>query len=518
MGSGKSTIAPIVGKKAGLAVIDLDAVIAGQAGGAVGDVFRREGEAAFRDLEATILRRLLASHGDCVVALGGGAVTSAGLRRELLRRGVLVTLDAPSDELASRVGQGAGRPLLEGQDVRAALDRLRADRQDAYAECHARLDTAGRTPDAIADEILAVARATPIVVALGRRSYRVEVGVGARALLPRRAAEAAPDAPVVLVSDDVVGPLWAGGVRAALAREGRRVIEVTLAAGEAHKNLDSVQRIWNAALDGGIERGGIVIAVGGGVVGDLAGFAASTLLRGVRVGHVPTTLLAMVDSAIGGKTGFDTPHGKNLIGTFHQPSFVLCDIDVLATLPEAERRAGLAEVVKSAWIAGADAVAGLERDAADLASGEPGAIERAVRMAASLKAEVVAEDERDLGRRAFLNLGHTLGHALEASRGYQGIRHGEAVALGMVAAMRVARRLGRADAAHAERLTALLAALGLPIDFDRQASPGVLRFVGADKKRRGGEVMFVVPGAPGDIEARPVPLGELERLVFSRVD
>lgn len=517
MGSGKSTIAPIVGKKAGLAVLDLDAVIAQQAGGAVGDVFRRDGEAAFREREATTLRGLLASHGDCVVALGGGAVTRAGLRRDLLREGVLVTLDAPASELASRVGQGTGRPLLEGRNesVHASLDRLRAERQDAYAECHARIDTGGRTPDAVADEVLAVARAAPIVVALGRRSYRVEVGAGVRAVLPARVGQGAM---VVLVSDDAVGPVWATGLRDDLIRAGHRVIEVTLSPGEAHKNVESVQRIWNAALDGGVDRGAVVIGVGGGVVGDLAGFAASTLLRGVRVGHVPTTLLAMVDSAVGGKTGFDTPHGKNLIGTFHQPSFVLCDIEVLATLPEAERRAGLAEAVKSAWISGEAAVARLEHDAPGLAVGEPVAIERAVRMAASLKAEVVADDELDVGRRAFLNLGHTLGHAIEASRGYQGIRHGEAVALGMIAAMRVARRLGRAQAVHAERLASLLASLGLPVDFDQQAGREVLRFVGADKKRRGDEVAFIVPGAPGAIEAVPVPLHDLETLVFSRIN
>jgi 3-dehydroquinate synthetase len=259
----------------------------------------------------------------------------------------------------------------------------------------------------------------------------------------------------------------------------------------------------------------MLVAVGGGVVGDLAGFAASSLLRGIPIGHVPTTLLAMVDSAIGGKTGFDTPHGKNLIGTFHQPSFVLSDLEVLATLPEAERRSGLAEVVKSAWIEGEAAVAGLERDAEALGAGEPAALERAVRMAASLKARIVAEDERDAGRRALLNLGHTLGHALEAARGYRGLRHGEAVALGMVAAMQVARRLGRADAATGERLRALLAALGLPTDFDAAFAPEVLRYVGTDKKRRAEQVAFVLPGHPGSVEAVSLPLAELESFLVS---
>jgi 3-dehydroquinate synthase len=516
MGSGKSSVAPVVGQKAGVPLLDLDATIEEEAGCTVRELFRREGEAAFREREATVLRRRLPAMADCVVALGGGTVTRADLRRELLRLGTLITLDAPVPELVARVGSDHGRPLLAGQDPRVALERLLSERADAYAECHARIETAGRSPESVADDVLAVARAAPIVVALGRRSYRVEVGAGCRAALPERVRVVATSPTVVVVSDANVWPRWGVGVRDALARDGRRVIEVILEPGEQHKNLASIERIWRAALEGELDRGGTVVGVGGGVVGDLAGFGASTLLRGVPVGHVPTTLLAMVDSAVGGKTGFDMPQGKNLIGTFHQPSFVLCDVEVLGTLPEKERRAGLAEVVKCAWIAGALAVERLEADAPALLAGEVGAIERAVRTAVAVKAEVVSADERDHGRRAVLNLGHTVGHAIEAARGYQGIRHGEAVALGMVAAMRVAIHLGCARVGDAERMLALLSALGLPTDLDAYAGPEVLRYVGADKKRLGGTLTFIAPGAPGAISVVPVAPDRLEPLVFPR--
>jgi 3-dehydroquinate synthetase len=254
----------------------------------------------------------------------------------------------------------------------------------------------------------------------------------------------------------------------------------------------------------------LVIGVGGGVVGDLAGFAAATLLRGIRVAHVPTTLLSMVDSAIGGKTGFDTRHGKNLVGAFHQPSFVLSDVHVLSSLPRDERRAGLAEVVKSAWIDGEASVAQLEADADALALGDEEATTRAIRMAAQLKARIVTEDERESDVRAHLNLGHTLAHAIEASSGYAGIRHGEAVSIGMVAACRVAVRMGRMQPEAATRAERLLDKLGLPTRVEAFLSDRVLSFISADKKRKGAQVNFVSPGAPGDICLVPLPVSELQ--------
>jgi len=317
----------------------------------------------------------------------------------------------------------------------------------------------------------------------------------------------------VLVTDNVVLPLWAADLARALQASGKQVTTVSLSPGEAHKTLASVERIWDAALAAGIDRGGAVVSVGGGVVGDLAGFAASTLLRGIAVGHVPTTLLAMVDSAVGGKTGFDTRHGKNLIGAFHQPRFVLCDVEVLSTLSQLERRAGFAEVVKSAFIEGEHALQQLERDQQALLAGDQAATLRAIRMSVAMKARIVAQDAREAGVRALLNLGHTVGHAIEAAQGYAGLRHGEAVALGMVAAFGLATRLGVCAAVQRDRMLRLLEALGLPTDVSPFLKPEILAFIASDKKRRGAEVTFVLPSEPGRLELRPLSVAELPRLL-----
>ncbi len=217
----------------------------------------------------------------------------------------------------------------------------------------------------------------------------------------------------------------------------------------------------------------------------------------------------MVDSSVGGKTGFNRPRGKNLVGTFYQPKFVLCDVDTLSTLPNEERIAGLAEAVKSAWLDSEASVAMLERDAEALMAGDAEATIRAVRMSIQLKSRIVHEDERESGRRMLLNLGHTVGHGLEAASDYRGIRHGEGVALGMIAAMRVADRLGRGRRQETERLTRLLGSLGLPTDLDERLNSRALSFIGADKKRRGDRIHFVIPRLPGQTEIELLGLDEV---------
>lgn len=515
MGSGKSTVARELGELAGLAVIDLDERIARAAGRSVSEIFRERGEAAFRELERVSLGEVLSEHDACVVALGGGAVTNAALRRTVLARGVCVTLSAPVAVLAQRVGSGHSRPLLGGHDVLERLRQLGSERAAAYAECHLRIDTGVFSPRAAAQAIWRVAQDPPVVVALGTRTYRIEVGAGVHAQLLARVRELGDVSSALLVTDSEVGPHWAAGVADALQAAGLHVTSVTLPPGENEKTLASVETLWNAALDAGVDRRTLVVGLGGGVIGDLCGFAAATLLRGVRVAHLPTTLLAMVDSSVGGKTGFDTRHGKNLIGAFHQPSFVLADVDTLRTLPQAERRAGLAEVVKSAWIDGEAQVAQLEADAAALAAGRPDAVVRAITMSVQLKARIVTEDEHEAGSRALLNLGHTLGHAIEAAQGYGVMRHGEAVALGMVAAFRVAMRLGRIDASVAARARRLLENLGLPTQVDTYLSDHVLSFLGSDKKRAGTTLSYVVPGPPGQVEVVKLPQADVAALLRS---
>jgi len=281
MGSGKSSVARAMASGAFGPSFDLDELIEAREGKSVSALFAERGEPAFRALERVVLGELLARQDHGVFALGGGTVSDSALRRELLERGMLITLRAGGAELARRVGNGQGRPLLAGQDVASRITQLLQARADAYAECHAQVETEGRDALAIAREISELALEPPIVVPLGVRTYRIEVAPGCRTRLAARAA-LAPGS-VVVVSDDNVAQHWASPSVSALRAAGRRVIEVTLPAGEEHKNLESVSRVWDAALSGGLDRGSLLVAIGGGVVGYLTGFAAATLLRGVAV-------------------------------------------------------------------------------------------------------------------------------------------------------------------------------------------------------------------------------------------
>jgi 3-dehydroquinate synthase len=512
MGSGKSLLAQALSELWSTPLVDLDQRIAQRAGTSVSEIFAQRGESAFRALERETLEGVLAE-GAKIVALGGGTVTDQGLRRRLLNEGTLVTLRASLDTLASRVGSGQGRPLLAGQDVHARLAALLEQRASAYAECHAEIDTEGRDPGSLAEAIDRVVSDAPVVVPMGTRTYRVEVGAGVRHQSVARARAAAKGRQVIVVTDTGVEEPWARRLRETLLADGYQIVPVCLNAGEEHKNLASIEQIWNAALAARVDRDALVLAVGGGVVGDMAAFAASTILRGIALGQLPTTLLSMVDSAVGGKTGIDRPEGKNLIGTFYQPRFVLCDVEILTTLPLRERRAGLAEVVKTAWLDGEQSVALLEQHAEALVRGDFDATTDAVRMCVRHKARVVTEDEHETSLRATLNLGHTVGHAIEAAAGYEGLRHGEAVALGMVAAFRLAERLSVGSAAGSARLSLLLTRLGLPTDVDRYLDERTLAFMGSDKKRKGGKIRFIVPGAPGHSELTPLSVEEITKLV-----
>ncbi len=509
MGAGKSTVAAVLADRLGTTALDLDEEIQKRAGAPIEEIFRQRGEHGFRALEREVLADL--PSGAQVVALGGGAVTDAQSRAALLKAGTLVTLTAPVSELVARVGEGRGRPLL-GSNPADDLEHLLTERAAAYAEAHAVLETLDRSPDEIAQAVLDVAHEAPVVVPLGQRTYRVEIGQGIRDRVGVRSAMASSGRAMVVHDGDANRP-WPKDVLRALAAAGKEPIEARVMGDETHKSIATVEMLWDAALAVQVDRDAIMVGVGGGVIGDLTGFAASTLLRGVALGQVPTTLLAMVDSSVGGKTGFNRPQGKNLVGTFYQPRFVLCDVDTLATLDDVERVAGLAEVAKSAWLDGEDSVAQLEADASALFAGDSAATIRAVRMSVALKADIVRRDETEGGMRMLLNLGHTLGHGLEAAGAYSTLRHGEAISLGMVAASKVAHHLGKCSADNVQRLRTLLEALGLPTDLDPKAVQGGLSFIGADKKRRGDSVYFVVPGEPGSTEIVPIPLDKLRSIL-----
>ena len=335
-------------------------------------------------------------------------------------------------------------------------------------------------------------------VPLGGRAYDIRIGAG---LLARAGAEIAPllaRRRVAILTEERVAALHLDAVRAALAADGIESVALALPPGEATKGWAQFSRAVDWLLEARVERRDVVVALGGGVIGDLAGFAAAVLRRGVRFVQIPTSLLAQVDSSVGGKTGINSVHGKNLIGAFHQPALVLADTALLDTLPARDFRSGYAEVVKYGALGDADFFAWLEANGAALAAGDAQARAQAVRRSCEMKAEIVARDETEQGDRALLNLGHTFGHALEAATGYSGrLLHGEGVAIGMVLAASLSARLGLCPQEAPSRLAAHLRAMGLPVALadvpgELPGPEGLLALMAQDKKVEGGRPRFVL--------------------------
>ncbi|MBS2015523.1 MAG: 3-dehydroquinate synthase [Deltaproteobacteria bacterium] len=507
MATGKTTIGRLVANRLGVPFLDTDALLAEETGRSVAELFA-EGEARFREREAELVRRILADPTPRVIAFGGGTMTMPGLRHAALEAGTLVTLTASAPTIVSRVSSLAERPNLStSSPLQRARDLLEL-RRDAYGECHASIPTETGTPEQLAARVIAVAEADALAMPLGTRTYAVELADGA----PQRLASAIADldpSSILVVTDENVGRARGPWLESALASCRVPIHTVTIVPGERSKTLTTVSSIWDQALGRGLDRDALVLAFGGGVVGDLAGFAASTLLRGVRCVQIATSLLAMVDSSVGGKTGFDHAAGKNLIGAFFQPSRVIVDLEHLVTLPERERAAGLAEIVKIALVQDAPLLARLERDAASIARGDRAVLREIVRLAIAAKIRVVRDDERESGARALLNLGHTVGHALEAHGGYEALLHGEAVAIGTVLEMEAAERLSHTPKGLASRAATLLGDLGLPTTSDLGDLRAAWPYVLTDKKRAAGDVKLPVVTAPGEGKVVRVQLDAL---------
>jgi shikimate kinase/3-dehydroquinate synthase len=504
MGTGKSTVGPLAAAKLDVPFVDTDDLVAHEAGASVPELWRREGEAAFRERERAVLEKLLSDGKPRVVALGGGTLLARDVRHAALDRAIVVTLTSEPEEILKRVGDISTRPNLAASDPKKRVADLLDARAEAYAECHASLSTDGVDADEIAEAAVAVLRRDPLVLPLGTRSYPIDVVRDRPEALTDAIARLAPST-LVVVTDAHVRRVRGAELARALSHLALPHLDVTLAHGEEHKTLATVSTIWDAALGAGVDRDALVVAFGGGVTSDLACFAASTLLRGVRCITVPTTLLAMVDASIGGKTGFDHPAGKNLVGTIYQPRAVVVDTAHLSTLPIRELRAGLAEVVKIALATSAPLFERLEAEHAALLDPASSALVEIVREAISLKARIVRDDERENGRRAILNLGHTIGHALEAHGGYRKWLHGEAVALGLVRELAIAEKLALTPSDVTARTKRLLASVGLPTEVSPDEMHGAARFIGADKKRRGSQIALPVVTSLGHADVRKIP-------------
>lgn len=334
--------------------------------------------------------------------------------------------------------------------------------------------------------------ASRVLVDLGERSYPIDIGPGLLEELGRRCRELDLGARVLLITDEAVGGLYGGVALKSLNDAGFDVHYATFPAGEEYKTIETASALYGACIDAGLDRGSWIVALGGGVVGDVAGFVAATYMRGIDFVQVPTTLLAQVDASVGGKTAVNHPRGKNLIGAFHQPRLVLADVATLVSLSPREYRSGLAEVVKAGLIRDAAFFGYLEREWLSLLRLEKATLSAAVRRSVEIKAEVVQADEKETGLRAILNFGHTVGHALEAATAYRRFTHGEAVAIGMVIEGQIAVELGLLAAADLERARGLLAKLGLPVDAQGVPFDSVYEAMKLDKKVKDGKIRFAL--------------------------
>lgn len=514
-GSGKTTVAAALARLLGWPHLDVDALVEQQAGMTIAEIFAREGESRFRERESEALAEALAAP-RAVIATGAGIVERAENLAAMSAAGWLVALSialriALRRMLAATPPGGdpaAARPMLAGGDPLVRLRSLDARRRDAYAQADATYPTDGAGAELVAARIAADLAARGLLPPDGAEShvipvhssagdYEVVVSWGALATLAGRLRALGLAPRVHVVADETVAALYRPGLSATLTAAGFANEWYAFAAGEASKSRAEWARLTDLLAERRTERGEALIALGGGVTGDLAGFVAATYLRGLPLIQVPTSLLAQVDAAIGGKVAIDHPRGKNLIGAFYPPQLVIADPAALLTLPARQRTEGWAEVIKHGVALDAAYFASLEAHAEALLALRPREATEAVARSVALKAEIVSRDERESGPRMLLNYGHTIAHAVETAAGYGEWLHGEAVAMGMAAEARLAERLGICDAALVARQDALLARFELPTRLPRLSVEALLHAALWDKKARGGRVRWALPTALG---------------------
>ncbi|WP_050476414.1 bifunctional shikimate kinase/3-dehydroquinate synthase AroKB [Herbaspirillum rhizosphaerae] len=540
MGAGKTTIGRALAKKLNKRFVDSDHEIESRTGATIPVIFEIEGEESFRRREADVIRELSAQH-DIVLATGGGAILRAETREYLKQRGTVIYLRAGINQILQRTGRDKNRPLLQTADPRRKLEELSRQRDPYYREVADFVIETGRpnvqflvqsilsqlelTPKQTADMLSTATEAantaattiaveaistllnnaTPaepamtastlsaiaLQVDLGERSYPITIGHGLLSnpeLLTRHVAGKR----AAIVTNDKVGPLYLAQVQKLLEDAGKQVTAIVLPDGEEEKTWNSLMKVFDVLLAEKCDRKTTMIALGGGVIGDLTGYAAASYMRGVPFVQIPTTLLSQVDSSVGGKTGINHPLGKNMIGAFYQPQAVIADTATLHTLPARELSAGLAEVIKHGAIIDAPFFDWIEANIGKLVAKDNAALAYSIQRSCEIKADVVRQDEREGGLRAILNFGHTFGHAIESGLGYGQWLHGEAVGCGMVMAADLSQRLGFIDVATKDRLTALIKAAGLPVVAPNLGTQRWLELMEVDKKNEGGQIKFIL--------------------------
>ena len=520
-GTGKSLVAREVARRLEWDFVDTDGEIVKWAKKPIEEIFTSDGEEKFRKLEREVVQKACLKSRR-VIAIGGGAIVDPQNRSRLARKGFIVCLEARPETIYRRLfgeaEKGEVRPLLKTPDPLERIRQLKAQRQPYYDNVDRVVNTDDLTVEEVAEEVIKswrlLRRSAPrndrkgarndrkrargggekaaCRVVTATRRYPVFVGYGLLDELGEKANKAALSPLAVVISDENVWRLYGGRVEKVLSDAGLTVHALVVPPGEETKSLKAAQGIYDFLIKKRVERDDMLIALGGGMVGDLAGFVAATYLRGIPWLQVPTSLVAMVDASIGGKVGVNHPEGKNLIGAFYQPSLVLADTQALATLPERELTSGWAEVVKYGLIMDREFFEFLEDNASRLVKLEQEAVGRAVRRSASLKAEVVSQDEKERGRRTILNYGHTIAHGLEAATHYRRFLHGEAVAIGMMGAAKLSQRRGMLSPAVVKRQQSLLEKFGLPTAFSDVSRDEIAKAMEVDKKTRARKIRWVL--------------------------
>jgi shikimate kinase / 3-dehydroquinate synthase len=509
MCTGKTSVGKQAAAALGMKYVDSDALIEERAGKSIMRIFADEGERHFRRLERKVIAHLAAKSG-LVIAVGGGALGDPRNLADLRRSGTLVGLSAAPETILQRAKKQGTRPLLKVSDPLARINQLLALRAEQYAQADYHVDTTGITVARAAARVLRALTTVP--VALGERSYDIIIGRNLLRQAKDYISRLGEYSQVIVISEQRVWDLHGEALTAGLPKA-KAIILPALDDQEKIKSLRYAEQLYDELLARGAKRDSLLIAFGGGTIGDLAGFVAATYMRGVDFVQVPTTLLAQVDSSVGGKVAVNHPQGKNLIGAFWQPRLVLADIHCLDTLPRQQFRNGLGEVIKHALLADERLFRYLEDHVEEVMRISPPALHYLLWRNCHIKAAVVSRDEREGGARATLNLGHTFAHALETVSHYHNISHGEAVAFGLAAAGRLACRQAKFSQANYQRVVNLLQAYHLPIELPGPlATADILGAMQSDKKTLQGKLRFVVPTRIGKVKiiSNP-PVEEIRR-------
>lgn len=521
MGSGKTTVGRLLAKRLGLKFIDSDHEIEARTGATISWIFEIEGEESFRRREVEAIRDLTGQEG-IVLATGGGAVIHPENRKHLKARGTVIYLRTSVNNILQRTMHDKSRPLLQTENRRKKLEELAKQREPLYREvADIVVDTGRPNVHAMVQSIMVqianyqkenAAKKqkqrtdnrmkkdktsmetgnSHLKVDLGERSYPIEIGTD---LLkdPRLLKRMIRGRRMVIITNTIVAPLYLDSLAHSLRQAGKEVLSLVLPDGEKEKNWENLMKVFDFLMENKCDRKTTLVALGGGVIGDLTGYAAASFMRGVPFVQVPTTLLSEVDSSVGGKTGINHPLGKNMIGAFYQPEAVIADTSTLDTLPDRELVAGLAEVIKYGAIIDSTFFEWLEGNIEKLLERDSDALAYAIRRSCEIKADIVRQDEREsIGLRAILNFGHTFGHAIEAGLGYGEWLHGEAVGCGMVMAADLSSRMGWLDAVSVKRIRALVKKAGLPVVAPVMDTKRWVDLMSVDKKNAGGEIQFVL--------------------------